>query len=694
MPSPLSAERFYALLKRYYGWYIVGVVGFVVLMGVLEQFGLSQSAIGYTFLFAVLAVCAVIGVMSRTSDVTEYFVAGRRIPPLFNGLATAADWLSAASFIGLAGTLYFSGYEGLAFILGWTGGYCLVALLLAPYLRKFGQFTIPDFLGARYGGHLPRVIGLVLAIACSFTYLVAQIYGVGLITSRFTGLEFGIGVFVGLAGVLFCSFLGGMRTITWTQAAQYVILLLAYLLPVVWLSAKHTDNPIPHISYGQTLQLLGEREKQLNDAHTVDGSREAAVRLKLMQQAHVMDSKLASLTQDGGQGGMAFLDKERKLLAQRVQQEKQAANPDRELIRQAEISLRAFPADPVKARDQWLRERDAALLHAQPIKPHAQPFAANTAAESATMRNNFLALVFCLIVGTAALPHVLTRSYTTTSVQAARESVSWSLLFIILFYLTVPALAVFIKYEVYNHLVGSSFSSLPDWVNSWAAVDKSLISVKDINGDGIVQLAEISIDGDMLVLATPEIAGLPFVVTALVAAGGLAAALSTADGLLLVLSAALSHDLYYKIASPSIQAPRRLVASKAILLLIAFVAAYVTSVKPGNILFLVGAAFSIAASAFFPALVSGIFWKRANQTGAVLGMLLGVSVCAFYMVQTYEFFGINAAKWWGINPIAAGVFGVPAGFIGLILGSLLTPRPGAEPERMVEFVRYPEQEEA
>jgi cation/acetate symporter len=258
-----SQSAFYSQLKRYYSIYTGGFIAFVIVLAIAEQMGVPNRWIGYGFLFATILLYAVIGITSRTAEVSEYYVAGRRVPALFNGMATGADWMSAASFIGMAGTLYLAGFDGLAFVMGWTGGYVLVALFLAPYLRKFGQFTIPDFLGARYGGNFIRSIGIVSAIICSFVYVVAQIYGVGLITSRFTGLEFGIGVFVGLAGILVCSFLGGMKAVTWTQVAQYIILIIAYMIPVVWLSVKHTGNPIPQIAYGQALAQITEREKAL-----------------------------------------------------------------------------------------------------------------------------------------------------------------------------------------------------------------------------------------------------------------------------------------------------------------------------------------------------------------------------------------------------------------------------------------------
>jgi cation/acetate symporter len=312
-------------------------------------------------------------------------------------------------------------------------------------------------------------------------------------------------------------------------------------------------------------------------------------------------------------------------------------------------------------------------------------------------RRNFLALVFCLMIGTAALPHILMRYYTTPSVRQARESVFWSLFFIFLLYFTAPALAVLAKFDVYTLVVGSEFAKLPQWVASWQRVDPSLLSIVDVNKDGIVQLAEIAIGGDIIVLATPEIAGLPYVISGLVAAGGLAAALSTADGLLLTIANALSHDLYYKMLDPNASTARRVTISKVLLLVVALIAAWVASQKPADILFLVSAAFSLAAAAFFPALTLGIFWKRANKWGATLGMLAGLGITFYYMATTQPWlrgvFGvtspINDHIWWGIQAISAGLWGVPLGFAVIIIVSLLTPAPNREVQELVEHVRYP-----
>ncbi len=677
-PAGAAVKRnraFAGRLRRYYGWYTAAFVLFVLLLAMGEYLGLSQPVIGHVFLFVTIATYAAIGVMSRTTDVSEYYVAGRRVPAMFNGMATAADWMSAASFIGLAGTLYFSGFEGLAFVTGWTGGFVLVALLLAPYLRKFGQYTIPDFLGARYQGNVARLVGLGAAVLTSFVYLVAQIYGVGLVTSRFVSVEFEIGLFIGLAGILVCSFLGGMRAVTWTQVAQYVILIIAYLVPVVILSYKLTGIPLPQAAYGSVLQKITVREDALFDAPS-----EAEVRTLYAARARDYQAKIAALPDS--------LEAERRSLIERLN-ELRLQNASAREIALTERALRDLPRTPAEAAQMWARARAEALERSRPPPRHAQAHPGADAAGSAVARNNFLALMFVLMVGTAALPHILMRYYTTPGVVEARRSVAWSLFFIFLLYVTAPAYAVFAKWEVYHNLVGSSISILPEWVSSWGKV--GLVKIEDLNLDGILQLAELRMDTDVIVLATPEIAGLPYVVSGLVAAGGLAAALSTADGLLLTISNALSHDLYYKVVNPQASTHRRLVISKSQLLVVAVVAAWVASMRPDNILFMVGLAFSIGASAFFPALVLGIFWKRANRPGAVAGMLAGLALTLIYVVQTHPFFGGSIANaWFDINPISAGVFGVPLGFVTIVVVSLLTAPPPREIQDLVDYVRYPE----
>ena len=684
-PTPGVKHGYFKKLSRYYLSYTGAFAVFLAALALLEQEGMPRLWIGYLFMFATIALYAIIGVICRTSNVTEYYVAGRRVPAMFNGMATAADWISAASFISLAGGLYLQGFDGLAFIMGWTGGFVLVALLIAPYLRKFAQYTVPDFLAARYGGGAGgrggpvRALAVSATILVSFTYVVAQIYAVGLIASRFTGVDFSVGIFLGLASILVCSFLGGMRAITWTQVAQYIILLVAFLIPTMWLSVKHADNPIPQVAYGSLLPKLTAREAEL-----AKDPREAQVRAEFLRRADGYAARVAALPESWEAGK---LDAQRQLAAAR------ARNASLTEVRQAERALTTYPNSVDDARTLWLERRDANLARARPPEPHAQPFPGATPEESDARRNNFLAVVFCLMFGTAALPHILMRAYTTPSVHETRVSVFWTLFFILLIYLTIPALAVLAKYDIYTSLVGSDFSALPTWISYWANVDKAnpLISVADINGDGIVQLAEFAIDADVLVLATPEIGGLPYVISGLVAAGGLAAALSTADGLLLAISNALSHDVYYKMVEPGASTQKRVTISKLLLLAVAFIAAYVASQKPADILSLVAAAFSLAGSTLFPVLVLGVFWKRANHIGALTGMVTGFAVCLYYMLRASPVLGGNALEtWFGILPMAAGVFGVPAGLCTVVVVSLLTPRPSRASAGMVDYIRAPE----
>jgi len=681
-------------LNKVYTWYTGGFLIFIVVLAILEQMGLPRNWIGFIFLVATVLLYAGIGIMSRTNDAAEYYVAGRRVPAMYNGMATGADWMSAASFIGMAGTLYLQGYGGLAFIMGWTGGYCLVALFLAPYLRKFGQFTIPDFLGARYGGNLARLVGILIAIVCSFVYVVAQIYGVGLITTRLTGVDFSIGIFLGLGGILVCSFLGGMRAVTWTQVAQYIILIIAYMIPVVWLSVKQTGVPIPQAVYGYQLQKVTEKEKAL-----IDDPKEKEVIAVFKARVDEMDAKLKDVK--------GALEADKAAATKKIEDLK-AANAPAADIAAAEKALAALPKDEEAAKKAWTAARTAAAARTAPLSGmprHAQQFAGNPAGDEKakaayeTSRLNFLALVFCLMVGTAALPHILMRYYTTPSVKQARSSVTWSLFFIFLLYFTAPALAVLVKYEIFTVLVGTPFDKLPAWVSQWASVDPTLLTVTDVNKDGILQLGEMRIGGDIIVLATPEIGGLPYVISGMVAAGGLAAALSTADGLLLTIANALSHDLYYKMIDPNAPTSRRVMISKILLLVVALAAAYtaytVYVTKQADILFLVSAAFSFAAAGFFPALVLGIFWKRATAAGAVLGMLAGFGITLYYMASNHPWmrtiFGVTdpISLWNGILPISAGVFGVPLGFAVIILVSLFTPAPNKEVQELVEHVRYP-----
>ena len=437
--TTMSQHQFNSMLKKVYTWYTGGFILFIIVLAILEQMGLPRNWIGYIFLLATVGLYAGIGIMSRTADIAEYYVAGRRVPAFFNGMATGADWMSAASFIGMAGTLYLTGYNGLAFVMGWTGGYCLVALFLAPYLRKFGQFTIPDFLGARYGGNIARFVGICCAILCSFTYVVAQIYGVGLVTTRLTGVAFELGIFLGLGGILVCSFLGGMRAVTWTQVAQYIVLIIAYLIPVIWLSVKHTGFPIPQLAYGYVLQKVTDREKQL-----IDDPKEQQVRKIFADRAAAATANLKGLP--------GSYEAEKGKLAKAVEDLK-AQNAPADQIAAAQTALEKFPKSVDEAKAAWTKEAGLAARAGPPLR-HAEAFPGKDEKARDVSRWNFLALIFCLMVGTAALPHILMRYYTTPSVKEARESVTWSLFFIFLLYFTAPALGVLAKYDVYTLVVG------------------------------------------------------------------------------------------------------------------------------------------------------------------------------------------------------------------------------------------------
>lgn len=685
MPAQRESQRqFKRTLRLSYIAYTVGFLALLLLLGWLERRGLPRQWIGYAFLLVTVILYASIGIFCRTSDAREYYVAGRRVPAVYNGMATAADWMSVASFIGIASTLYLTGYSGLAYIMGWTGGYVLVALLLAPYLRRFGQYTLPDFMGARYGGQAARLTGVACAVLCSFTYLVAQIYGVGIITSRLTGISFELGIFVALGGMLVCSFLGGMRAVTWTQVSQYIIMLIAYMVPVVWLAVKHADTVVPQMAAVHVMSYVDQMNREL-----IRDPQEVEVRRLWAARAHSMQARLDALPQSWATERASM----RKQLAQ--MQSTDAPLVD---IRLLEREFASYPRTVAEAHLAWSRARDIYQSRASPPAPQSQPFPAETAQASQLMRVNFLALVFCLMLGTAGMPHVLARSYTTTTVGGARRSVFWSLFFIFLLYSMAPALALFVKYEVYTQLVGTSYLNLPDWANAWGAIDPGLLDITDVNRDGIVQLAEISLSPDMVVLAMPDIGGLPYVVAALVAVGALAAALSTADGLLLTLSNALSHDMWFRLMAPQTQAGSRVIVSKALLLVVAFLAAWIAAQRPADILFMVAAAFSFAASSFFPALVMGIFWKRANKWGAISGMMAGVLMTAFYLSINSRFVrddllqlapDTEPFRWFGIEPVAAGVFGAPVAFATLIIVSLLTKKPDMATYDLVDYIRHP-----
>ncbi|MCA3668938.1 MAG: VC_2705 family sodium/solute symporter, partial [Methylobacterium sp.] len=518
------------------------------------------------------------------------------------------------------------------------------------FLRKFGAYTVPDFLAARYGGNAARLCGVLVLLACSFTYVVAQIFGTGLIAQRFLDMNFELACFVGLMGILVCSMLGGMKAVTWTQVAQYIVLIVAYLIPVIWMSAKKFGIPLPQLTYGQALQ------------------------------------QIATLEQEFVQKGLA-------------------------------------PANSLATS-------------------HTAPFSRYSPA-------NYFWLIFCLMVGTASLPHVLMRYFTTPSVKEARQSVAWSLLFIFILYFTAPAYAAFSKLEVYSTLIGKNLADMPMWVYNWgklglinicgkAAASAAVVaeSCKAVAGHaGVLRLQDFSINTDVVVISTPEIAGLPYVITGLVAAGGLAAALSTADGLLLALANALSHDIYYKMINPNAPTKQRLVISRALLVVVAVLAAWTASTRPTDIVAMVAWAFSLAAGGLFPALVLGVWWKRTTKQGAIAGMLAGFFVTLFYLVITrywphvgVEYFGMvsnlnpvtgaplisaDAMKaalsnpalldgpvlashplqsrvgWFNINNISSAAFGLPVGFLVMVVVSLMTPAPSKELQQFIDDCRRP-----
>jgi cation/acetate symporter len=717
----------------------------LVALGWAETQGLSKAWIGSVLLLFTLVLYASIGFLSRTTASAEYFVAGRRVPALYNGMATAADWLSAASFMGLVGTLYVSGFGGLAFVIGWTGGFCLLIFLLAPYLRRSGQITVPGFLAARYGSSAVRVVAALATVLCSFTYVVAQIYGVGLITARLTGLDFTLGTFLGLGGVLLCSFLGGMRAITWTQVAQCLIVLLALAVPAVWLAAKQTGVPVPMWAAGQQLERLTQLEADLIS----DPAEQSA------RAAHAAHAEALALLIDGLPGTWT----QAKLQAQAQLRALKANGATLDQLRVAESQLASLPDSADAAKRVWSLELEQARLHAMPLAGmprHAQPFAqeaalmrsAQTPGDAAAKapvaspaepqpavlgpnqpparfgvaeqqaspalsdaavapggvsavrsgsgletRADFLALIFCLVLGTAGLPHLLARSYTTPSVSEARYSVVWALFFIGFFYITASSLAVMVKFELMTQLVGQPMDRLPEWLGSWARLNPLLVSVQDVNGDGVLQLAELQLAPELIMLASPEMAGMPQVISALVAAGAVGAALSTADGLLLAISSAISHDVYHKLLRPNAVPLHRVLASKMVLLCAALVASWVAVQRPTDILQLVAAVFSFAAACFVPALVLGVFWARANAWGALAGMLGGGGVVAYYLAVNHPglrgLLGVQAPidLWWGIAPISAGVLGVPVALVLTVLVSLLTPPAPARQMRWLQKVR-------
>ena len=679
MKELLSAYRW--RLHRNVLLYVLLLFGLIGVMGWAETQGLSRSLIGPIFLFSTVMIYAFIGVTGRTTNADEYYVAGRRVPAFYNGMATAADWMSAASFISLAGALYLQGFSGaggqaggLAYVMGWTGGFCLVALLIAPHLRAMNLYTLPDFFSQRFGGRWPRLIAAWSAILCSFTYVIAQIYGIGLIASRLTGVQFEIGILLGLGGVLLCSFLGGMRAITWTQVAQYIILLIAFLIPVSYLAYKQLGTPWAPLAYSTQLTKIAELEQTL-----IADPSEIAVRQEFFRRAENYKTRLENVD--------LALQKERVLLERQLSELK-LQNAEFSLIVKTRRELQALPKNALEAKEIWQKAMVENYERAKPLGGmplHGQAFQGRpdgTPDEQEkfnSSRINFLALIFCLMAGTAGLPHLLTRFYTVPNTAEARLSVAWSLFFIAILYLSAPALAVLVKFEVMNNLVGRPFSELPHWLSQWSRVDSTLVEVSDINLDGVLQFGELKLGADMIMLASPELAGLPYVISGLVAAGGFAAALSTADGLLLTISNAFVHDMRFGMKDGRQTDESRVILSKFALLAVAMCAAIVAAWKPAEILALVSASFSMAAAAFFPGMVMGIFWKKASRKGVVFGMLLGLGVTILYMLlnapslRNLLNLQLNSGLILGIQPISAGILGAPVGFLAIWVGSHLWP---------------------
>ena len=567
-------------------------------MAIAEQAGMSAKLIGIFFVAFTVLIYALIGWLSRTLQVDAYYVAGRQVPTVFNGMATAADWMSGASFVAMAGGIYFKGYGYMALLVGWTGGYVLVASLLAPYLRKFGCYTVPDFIGTRYGGNLARFCAVIVLTVASFTYVTAQINATGTIASVALDIPFGIAVYVGLASILMCSMLGGMRAVTWTQVAQYIVLIIAYLLPVFWISSKLGAGFFPHFMLADEVARIAELEGQFGFV------KNSAADLATVPK------------------GLAVITK-------------------------AHSSVNATP---------WA----------------------------------FISLAVCMMAGTASLPHVMMRYFTTPSVRTARRSVGWSLFFIFLLYSSAPMLATLSKLSLIDPtlptgIIGKTIAEVQaiDWYQNWNQAN--LMFISDFNGNGTLELNEFFMGGKAVVLATPEIAGLPYVISGLVAAGGMAAAMSTADGLVLAISNALSHDIYYKIINPKAETAKRLIVARVLLVLIGFAGATIAALEIQGILGSVIWAFDFAMSGLFFPLVLGVWWKRANAPGAVAGMLLGLISGTAYLIWVRS----GGSGFLGITQLTFGIVGAAVSLVSMIVVSLITAAPDAATQKMVDDVRVP-----
>ena len=594
--------KFIDNLPKVYGIYTGGFLVFIILMAIAEQAGMSAKLIGIFFVAFTVAIYAIIGWLSRTLQVDAYYVAGRQVPTVFNGMATAADWMSGASFVAMAGGIYFKGYGYMALLVGWTGGYVLVASLLAPYLRKFGCYTVPDFVGTRYGGNAARLSAVLVLTVASFTYVTAQINATGTIASVALDIPFEIAVYVGLASILMCSMLGGMRAVTWTQVAQYIVLIIAYLLPVFWISNKMGAGFFPHFMLADEVARIAELESQFG-LGSVKNSAADMAQVKAF-------GKVAGIT-----------------------------------------------------------------------KAHS---------EVNTTPWKFISLAVCMMAGTASLPHVMMRYFTTPSVRTARRSVGWSLFFIFLLYSSAPMLATLSKLSLMDPnlttgIIGKSIAEVQniDWYQNWNQAN--LMFVSDFNGNGTLELNEFFMGGKAVVLATPEIAGLPYVISGLVAAGGMAAAMSTADGLVLAISNALSHDVYYKIINPKAETGKRLIVARVLLVLIGFAGATIAALEIQGILGSVIWAFDFAMSGLFFPLVLGVWWKRANAPGAVAGMLGGLAAGTAYLVAVRT----GYPGFWGVTQLTFGIVGSLVSLVLMVVVSLMTKAPDSATQKMVDEVRIP-----
>ncbi len=549
----------------------------------------------WTYIIVGLTFALYIGIAiwSRAGSTKEFYVAGGGVPPLANGLATAADWMSAASFLGMAGLISFQGYDGSVYLMGWTGGYVLLALLLAPYLRKFGKFTVPDFIGDRYYSNVARTVAVVCALLVSFTYVAGQMRGVGLVFSRFLEVDINTGVIIGMIIVLFYAVLGGMKGITYTQVAQYCVLIFAFMVPAIFISIQMTGNPIPQLGMGEN--VIGEHISLLD--------------------------KLDGLSTDLG-------------------------------------------------------------------------FAQYTDGSKSTIDIFFITAA--LMVGTAGLPHVIVRFFTVPKVKDARKSAGYALLFIAVLYTTAPAIAVFARTNLIETVSNKKYADMPAWFSKWETT--GLITFTDKNGDGIIQYVandkqnELLVDADIMVLANPEIANLPNWVIALVAAGGLAAALSTAAGLLLVISTSISHDLIKKQWKPNISDKGELIAARLSAVVAVCIAGYFGIDPPDFVAATVALAFGLAAASFFPAIIMGIFYKKMNKEGAIAGMVVGIGVMLFYMLKfKFNMFGGGGtADWWfGISPEGFGTVAMLLNFIVAIVIAQFTPSPPKKVQEIVLDIRIP-----